>query len=334
MRVLRVALDVPLATLFDYARPDELEVAAGDRVVVPFGTRSRVGVAVEEGEGSSVPAAKLKPIVRVLEDAPRLPAQWLELMRFLATYYQRPLGETVIGALPPRLRSLKPLPKKVREAGNAAPGSPRFVPSHTPTSEQTHAIERIGSALGRFQPFLLHGITGSGKTEVYLRLIARVLQEGGQALVLVPEISLTPQLEARFRHAFPEARIAVMHSALEDVPRTGGLALRGARRRRHRARHPARRTRAAAAARAGGGGRRARHLVQAAGGLALLRPRCRGDPRQARRLPGRARHRHAFAGNLAQRARRALRAPLVARPGRARRPPARGAHARLARREH
>ena len=220
MRVLRVALDVPLATLFDYARPDELEVAAGDRVVVPFGTRSRVGVVVEEGEGSSVPAEKLKPVVRVLEDAPRLPAQWLELMRFLAAYYHRPLGETVIGALPPRLRSLKPLPKKVREAGDAAPASPRFVSSHTPTAEQTHAIERIGSALGRFQPFLLHGITGSGKTEVYLRLIARVLQEGGQALVLVPEISLTPQLEARFRQAFPEARIAVMHSALQDVPRT------------------------------------------------------------------------------------------------------------------
>ena len=220
MRVLRVALDVPLATLFDYARPDELEVAAGDRVVVPFGTRSRVGVVVEEGEGSSVPAEKLKPVVRVLEDAPRLPAQWLELMRFLAAYYHRPLGETVIGALPPRLRSLKPLPKKVREAGDAAPASPRFVSSHTPTAEQTHAIERIGSMLGRFQPFLLHGITGSGKTEVYLRLIARVLQEGGQALVLVPEISLTPQLEARFRQAFPEARIAVMHSALQDVPRT------------------------------------------------------------------------------------------------------------------
>jgi primosomal protein N' (replication factor Y) len=220
MRVLRVALDVPLATLFDYARPDELEVAAGDRVVVPFGTRSRVGVVVEEGEGSSVPAEKLKPVVRVLEDAPRLPAQWLELMRFLAAYYHRPLGETVIGALPPRLRSLKPLPKKVREAGDAAPASPRFVSSHTPTAEQTHAIERIGSMLGRFQPFLLHGITGSGKTEVYLRLIVRVLQEGGQALVLVPEISLTPQLEARFRQAFPEARIAVMHSALQDVPRT------------------------------------------------------------------------------------------------------------------
>jgi primosomal protein N' (replication factor Y) (superfamily II helicase) len=220
MQVLRVALDVPLATLFDYSRPDALEVAAGDRVVVPFGTRSRVGVVIEAGEGSAIAPEKLKPVARVLADTPRLPPQWLELMRFLAAYYQRPLGETVIGALPPRLRSLKPLPKAVREAAAAQPGSPRFVSSHTPTAGQAQAIERIGGALGRFEPFLLHGITGSGKTEVYLRLIARVLEQGNQALVLVPEISLTPQLEARFRYAFPEARIVLLHSALQDVPRT------------------------------------------------------------------------------------------------------------------
>jgi primosomal protein N' (replication factor Y) len=67
---------------------------------------------------------------------------------------------------------------------------------------------------------LLHGVTGSGKTEVYLHLIAQVLERGGQALVLVPEISLTPQVEARFRETFPEARIALMHSALEDIART------------------------------------------------------------------------------------------------------------------
>jgi primosomal protein N' (replication factor Y) len=159
-------------------------------------------------------------VSRVLEDTPRLPPQWLELMRFLAAYYQRPLGETVIGALPPRLKSLKPLPKKVLEAVSPQSASPRFVASHTPTAGQAQAIGRIGAAFGRFQPFLLHGITGSGKTEVYLRLIARVLEKGNQALVLVPEISLTPQLEARFRHAFPEARIVLLHSALQDVPRT------------------------------------------------------------------------------------------------------------------
>ena len=220
MQVLRVALDVPLATLFDYSRPDALEVAAGDRVVVPFGTRSRIGVVIEQGEGSAIAAEKLKPVSRVLADTPRLPPQWLELMRFLAAYYQRPLGETVIGALPPRLRSLKPLPKAVREAAAPPPAAPRFVGSHVPTAGQAQAIERIGGALGHFEPFLLHGITGSGKTEVYLRLIARVLEQGNQALVLVPEISLTPQLEARFRRAFPEAHIVLLHSALHDVART------------------------------------------------------------------------------------------------------------------
>jgi len=220
MQVLRVALDVPLATLFDYARPADLAITPGDRVVVPFGTRPRVGVVVEEADASAIPPARLKPVSRVLDDAPRLAPQWLEFMRFLAAYYQRPVGETVIAALPPRLRSLKPLPKKVLAAGDATPASARLVTSHTPTAAQALAIERIGAALGRFQAFLLHGVTGSGKTEVYLRLIARVLDSGSQALVLVPEISLTPQLEARFRHAFPQARVAMMHSALQDVPRT------------------------------------------------------------------------------------------------------------------
>jgi primosomal protein N' (replication factor Y) (superfamily II helicase) len=219
MNVLRVALDVPLATLFDYLRPEAFDVVAGDRVV-PFGTRNRVGVVIEEGAGSAIAAEKLKPVSRVLEDTPRLSPQWLDLMRFLAAYYQRPLGETVIGALPPRLKSLKPLPKKILEAASPQPSSPRFVASHAPTADQLQAIDRVGGALGRFQTFLLHGITGSGKTEVYLRLIARVLEKGGQVLVLVPEISLTPQLEARFRHTFPEANIALLHSALQDVPRT------------------------------------------------------------------------------------------------------------------
>ena len=220
MTVLRIALDVPLATLFDYAPPEDGAARIGDRVVVPFGTRSRVGVAVEEADSSKIDAGKLKRVARVLEDVPRLPVQWLELMRFLAVYYQRPLGETVIGSLPPRLRSLKPLPKKARESAAVQPVSARFVSHHVPSPAQAHAIDRIGGALGAFRAFLLHGVTGSGKTEVYLRLISRVLERGGQALVMVPEISLTPQLEARFQLAFPEARIALLHSALQDVPRT------------------------------------------------------------------------------------------------------------------
>ncbi|MBC7803423.1 MAG: primosomal protein N' [Candidatus Parcubacteria bacterium] len=222
MRVLRVALDVPVAKIFDYLLDSAIPVAAGDRVVVPFGARARVGVVVEVADASDVAASRLKSAERVLDDAPRLPADWLEQMRFLSSYYQRPFGETVAGALPARLRSLKPLPKRKRSAAPKAiaSGDRIFVSRHEPNPPQAQAIERIAASLGSFRTFLLHGITGSGKTEIYLRLIAEVLSRGKQALVLVPEIGLTPQLETRFREAFPDTRIAVLHSALEDTART------------------------------------------------------------------------------------------------------------------
>jgi primosomal protein N' (replication factor Y) len=216
---VRVALDVPLPRLFDYALPEGASVASGDRVTVQLGRRNHTGVVIDAESASELAFDRLKAIVDVRSDAPRLPAEWLELMRFLSTYYQRPLGETVIAALPPRLRSLKPLPRKALN-GAAFAASARFAPTHPLTDSQAHVVETISQKLGRFAAVLLHGVTGSGKTEVYLQLIARVLERGGQALVLVPEISLTPQLEARFREAFPEARLALMHSALEDVART------------------------------------------------------------------------------------------------------------------
>jgi primosomal protein N' (replication factor Y) len=217
--VARVALDVPLAKLFDYAAPEGSALAPGDRVAVPFGARQEIGVIVEVDAASALPAARIKRISALRDDAPRLPRDWLELMRFLSGYYQRPLGETIIASLPPRLRSVRPLPKKALVPAEAATSS-RFSPSHALTAEQLGVTERIAASLGRFQAWLLHGVTGSGKTEVYLHLVARVLESGGQALVLVPEISLTPQLEGRFREAFPEARLGLLHSALEDVART------------------------------------------------------------------------------------------------------------------
>jgi len=224
VQTIRVALDVPLATLFDYLPPAGDAVGVGDRVVVPFGRRERVGIAVELADASDVPRERLKAVARVLRELPPLTARWLELARFLSGYYQRPLGETVMAALPPRLKSLKPLPKKSLAPGvEAGPGGrARFVEQHPLTPEQAEALERIAARTGTFHAALLHGVTGSGKTEVYLHAIARVLRAGGQALVLVPEISLTPQLEARFREAFPQGRIALMHSALEDVARTAG----------------------------------------------------------------------------------------------------------------
>src|SRR5437899_422348 len=212
---VRVALDVPLPRLFDYAVPSGAELACGDRVTVQLGRRNQTGVVIEADVASELAAVRLKSIIEVRSDAPRLPADWLELMRFLSSYYQRPLGEVVVAALPPRLRSVKPLPRKALQMAGEPTGSD-FVALHALTADQTRVVEAIAAKLGKFAPLLLHGVTGSGKTEVYLNLIARVLARGAQALVLVPEISLTPQLEARFREAYPRARLALMHSGLED----------------------------------------------------------------------------------------------------------------------
>ena len=229
--ILQVALDVPLATLFDYRSPAGETVSVGERVVVPFGRRERVGVVLGLANESALAPARLKPASRALRDAPALPLEWLELMRFLAGYYQRPLGETVIAALPPRLRSVKPLPRKALTPADPTPDAlrGRLDSPHPLTASQAAAAARIAGGSG-FAATLLHGVTGSGKTEVYLHAIAATVQAGHQALVLVPEIGLTPQLEARFRAAFPSARIVVLHSALEDVPRTAGwvAAARGA----------------------------------------------------------------------------------------------------------
>ncbi|HVL34706.1 MAG TPA: primosomal protein N', partial [Burkholderiales bacterium] len=210
---------MPLPKLFEYTLPVTLQAQPGDRVVVPFGARSQLGVVLEAEAISKLPESRLKAVSAVRDDAPRLSPAWLQFMRFLAGYYHRPLGETILAALPPRLRSVKPLPRKALADVVETPGT-HFVPPHALTAAQRAAAEEITAALGRFAPFLLHGVTGSGKTEVYLNLVAEVLRRGGQALVLVPEISLTPHLEGRFRQAFPQTRLALMHSALQDVART------------------------------------------------------------------------------------------------------------------
>ena len=220
MKLARVALDVPLPRLFDYLVDGELDLRRGDRVVVPFSTRTRVGLVVELVTQTDIELEKLKPVTRVLQDAPRLSDEWLGFMRFLADYYHRPLGETLVHALPPRLRSVKPLPRAIRAAAPAAPSQAEFLAPHPPTATQATVIDHLTAALGGFHAFLLHGVTGSGKTEVYLHLVAEVLGRGAQALILVPEIGLTPQFEARVRDAFPKTQVALLHSGLEDTART------------------------------------------------------------------------------------------------------------------
>src|SRR5207237_1724218 len=139
---VRVALDVPLPRLFDYAVPSGAQPASGDRVTVQLGRRNHTGVVIEADIASDVALARLKSIIDVRSDAPRLPADWLELMRFLSTYYQRPLGETVVAALPPRLRSVTPLPRTALALGDE-PGPRDFLQLLELTPEQARVAEAI-----------------------------------------------------------------------------------------------------------------------------------------------------------------------------------------------
>ncbi|MBN8473705.1 primosomal protein N' [Sulfuritalea sp.] len=234
MNIVRVALDLPLPKLFDYLAPDSDESDIGRRVTVPFGTASRIGVIISLTQASEQPDAKLKTVIAILRDMPALPADWRELCEFCARYYQTPLGEVTSFALPPMLRRGK-LPRMPKVAAVApAPPSRDTVPgagARDITSAvalppllaaQAAAVEAIVGARG-FTCFLLHGVTGSGKTEVYLRAIDAVLRRGGQALMLVPEIALTPQLEGRVAARFPTAHVVCANSGMADAARARGF---------------------------------------------------------------------------------------------------------------
>jgi primosomal protein N' (replication factor Y) len=243
MNIVRVALDVPLPRLFDYLAPDSDESDIGRRVVVPFGKASKTGVIVGLSAVSAQPENKLKPVAAILRDMPALPPDWLALCEFCARYYQTPLGEVTSFALPPMLRrgklprmpkaakiTVSPAPTAIdsvpgagardRTSGNAGTPATGVMPALLPAQEA--AVAALVAAR-EFQTFLLHGVTGSGKTEVYLRAIAEVLAGGGQALMLVPEIALTPQLESRVAARFPDAHVVCANSGMADAARARGF---------------------------------------------------------------------------------------------------------------
>ncbi|SDF89619.1 replication restart DNA helicase PriA [Paraburkholderia phenazinium] len=296
---VRVALDHPLPTLFDYRCDAAEPPRPGTLVAVPFGRRQVVGLVCEVTAHSDVPANKLRAVDSICEACPPLSAEWLALAAFAADYYQRGLGEVALPALPQALRDasrwgrlLAPQERyRLLPAGHAAlpdalparasalrrlaealkeaeallvadarvihpkaaatldawqaegwvalevteaaaavappvsqasqPAAPPVLP--TLTGEQEAAVEAIRDAQG-FAPFLLHGVTGSGKTEVYLRALAAILEArpDAQALVLVPEINLTPQFEAAFRARFAAldgTSIVTLHSGLAEGER-------------------------------------------------------------------------------------------------------------------
>ena len=292
MNFVRVALDVPLPTLFDYSATAVTADDVGRRVLVPFGKKIAVGIIMEVTDSTALAPQRVRRVLSVQRDVAPLPADILKLLRFCGDYYHHPLGEAVLNALPTRLRrrqllklhtdkayrltaagrdidpaTLPPRAKIKREllgllsaasdgldearlcaiAPRAraalkvmadlgwieqcvrAPGSQSaaipeacVAPGPELTDEQRAAVESVRNAGSGFAPWLLLGVTGSGKTEVYLRLIADILARGRQALLLVPEINLTPQLEAQVRTRFPATTLASLHSGLNESERLHG----------------------------------------------------------------------------------------------------------------
>jgi primosomal protein N' (replication factor Y) len=165
---------------------------------------------------------ELKPIQSVVDEEPVLPPLLLELAGYVASHYVVPLDEVVRAIVPPRVRAVVTRSVKRRRQSRILAQVERATTVAAPALEpaQLAAGERIDIALSRQEAevFLLHGVTGSGKTEVYLSLLDKLLRTDGQALVLIPEIALTPQTVARYASRFP-GRIAVLHSALTDAER-------------------------------------------------------------------------------------------------------------------
>jgi primosomal protein N' (replication factor Y) (superfamily II helicase) len=211
MAIVRVALPVAAHQLFDYWLPSRLAVQAGSVLIVRLGRRRLPCVAVELIESSEVPPGRLLPVDEVVDNIPPLPDDVRALARFVASYYQQPIGQCFAQTLPPLVASR-------RRPAEPGPQPAALVPPVL-NVEQRSALDAALGEPNRFMPSLLHGVTGSGKTEVYLAAAERVIAQGRQVLLLVPEINLTPQLTERIAATLPGIRTAVLHSRLSDGER-------------------------------------------------------------------------------------------------------------------
>ena len=201
----------------------ESPLTPGQLVRVPLGRREVLGVvwAMRQDSGE-LDASQGKPVAGLLEGVPPLTGTWRQLVAFTAGYYQRSLGEVALAALPPQLRELDAVQlgrrlKRVRPVGEG--GARVELPELSLAQREALAAWAADS-----RPALLFGVTGSGKTEVYLRAAAEVLEADPQAqvLVMVPEINLTPQLQSRFEARFSHlgaGQVVALHSGLTPAQR-------------------------------------------------------------------------------------------------------------------
>ena len=208
MQITEVAIPVPLHNTFDYLCKEK--VGIGSRVKVPFGNKKVTGIVLSHKDKSSF--TKLKEIEEIIDHEALLSEEILKFLSWSANYYHHPIGEVLSNAIPKNLRNGKSaVIKKPIEVDDKVSSSEL---EHT--SEQNLAITEVLKGSSKFNGFLLHGVTGSGKTEVYLSITEQLLKKGKQVLVLVPEIGLTPQMISRFEQRI-DGRVVAVHSQLNET---------------------------------------------------------------------------------------------------------------------
>lgn len=214
-RLVSVAVPVPIDRPFTYLVPDDLEIpAVGCRVIVPLGRRTVTGVVVARG-GELPAGAEVKPLSRVLDAEPLFDEEHLVLARWVADTYLATAGE-VLSAMLPSARRERELPLETGDEPVASPAELVL------SDEQRAALDAVQFpvAPGSEAWYYLYGITGSGKTEVFLRLAERALAQRAGVIYLVPEIALTIQLFEQIRRRFGD-RAAILHSGLTAAQRLG-----------------------------------------------------------------------------------------------------------------
>jgi primosomal protein N' (replication factor Y) len=232
--VVQVVIDKPLAQGFDYLWDAEKlgrlpEI--GTVVAVPFARSKVIGLVIKVSSHSDYEISKLKS-VESLAPLPVFDPALLRLMNFASQYYVHALGETILPVIPQMWKksdNWEKIPEKLNSARKKGKKEFPVVSEGLITQDQLNPNQKIAlsTLLGdgekkekKFRAILLQGQTGSGKTAVFLNWLASILaDESAQALLLVPEINLTPQLERRISAYFPDKKMAVLHSGISEKKR-------------------------------------------------------------------------------------------------------------------
>jgi primosomal protein N' (replication factor Y) len=210
-KIAKIAIIKPLHNLFDYEVPDTFkDITPGARVFVEFGKKIVVGFIVSIEDLFKSKSYNIKPILEIIDKSPILDDETLKLILWVSSYYHSPIGQVFGIATPSYLRQGKILPEKLNISKKQE--TYLFGKNILLTSEQQKAIKTIKNSINKYECFLLDGITGSGKTEVYKNIQKEIYKKKLQTLIIVPEKNLIPELKEYFNTK--NMKIAEYHSTL------------------------------------------------------------------------------------------------------------------------